>query len=233
MTKHLVCLPGLDGTGQLFADFLAALPKSFTARVVAYPTEESLSYSELLSLVSAAVPKVEPFVLLAESFSTPIALKYAASNPSNLEAVIISTGFAFKPIGGWSRLANAIAQPWFFKLGTPRWLLEYALIGPAAPPALIHRFRQVLRLVSPAVLSGRVKEALIYDSRSELARITAPILYVQAERDRVLSKSCVREMKRMRPDISFAFVEGPHLLLQREPQKVADIVSRFVQDLGR
>src|SRR5215469_6197507 len=29
--KHLVLLPGLDGTGELFVDFVAALPESCTA----------------------------------------------------------------------------------------------------------------------------------------------------------------------------------------------------------
>ncbi|MCL4524868.1 MAG: alpha/beta hydrolase [Acidobacteria bacterium] len=233
MTKHLVLLPGLDGTGQLFAGFLAALPDTLTATAVAYPASKFLSYVELRPIVSAAVPRAEPFVLLAESFSTPLALEYAASNPPNLAAVIISTGFVFKPIGGWSQLAKAIARPWFFRLRAPPCILEYFLVGRDAPPALIQKLRQVLRLVSPEVLSGRVCEALNCDARNALARTTVPLMYVQAAQDRVLAESCVTEMKRIKPDILFAQVDGPHLLLQREPQKVANIISTFVQEMGR
>lgn len=233
MTKHLVLLPGLDGTGQLFAGFLAALPDTFTATAVAYPANKFLSYAELRPFVSAAVPKAEPFVLLAESFSTPLALEYAASNPPNLAAVIICTGFVFKPIAGWSRLAKAVARPWFFRLRAPRCILEYVLVGRDAPPALIQKLRQVLRFVSPAVLSGRVCAALNCDARNALARTTVPLMYVQAAQDRVLAESCASEMKRIKPDILFAQVDGPHLLLQREPQKVANIVSTFVQEMGR
>jgi len=32
--KHLVLLPGLDGTGELFVDFIAAFPESWTATTV-------------------------------------------------------------------------------------------------------------------------------------------------------------------------------------------------------
>jgi pimeloyl-[acyl-carrier protein] methyl ester esterase len=229
MTKHLLLLPGLDGTGQLFADFVAALPSIFTATIVAYPPNEILSYDGLSPFVSSAAPKAEPFVLLAESFSTPLALDYAASNPPNLTAVIICTGFVFKPLARWSQLAKAVARPWFFRLRAPNCILEYFLVGRDAPTALIQELRETLRLVSPEVLSARVCEALNCDARNALARTTVPLMYVQATQDRLLAESCVNEMKRIKPDILIAQVVGPHLLLQRESQKVADIVSTFVQ----
>ena len=232
VTKRLVLLPGLDGTGQLFASFLAALPNTFAGTTVAYPTNEFLSYADLLPFVRLAVPEDEPFVLLAESFSAPIAVEYAASNPRNLAGLVIVAGFVHQPIGGWSLAAKVIANAWFFKLGVPRWVLEQVLIGRDAPAALVEKFHQALWSVSPAVLSGRVHEAVNCDVRLQLARIRTPLKYVQAAHDHLLSNSCVTEIKRIRPDISLALVDGPHLLLQREPQNVADVVSAFVRELG-
>ena len=230
---HLVLLPGLDGTGQLFARFLYALPDTLGVTVVTYPANESLSYGDLLPLVRLAVPKDEPFVLLAESFSTPIAIEYASSKPPNLAAVVIVAGFVHAPIGRWSLAAKAIANPWFFRLRAPRWVLEQALIGKDAPPALVHKVRQVLQFVSPAVLSYRVQEALNCDVTHQLARVDVPLMYVRATHDRLLSESCFAEIKLIRPDISLASVDGPHLLLQREPRNSADVVSRFLRELGR
>ena len=74
MIKRLVLLPGMDGTGDLFADFVSALPDGFETGIVRYPTEIFLSYSELMPLVQSLAPASEPFVLVAESFSTPLAL---------------------------------------------------------------------------------------------------------------------------------------------------------------
>src|SRR6267143_1403773 len=231
MTKHEV-LPGLDGTGQLFAAFLASLPNTFTATVVAYPADKILSYLELRPFVSAAVPKAEPFVLLAESFSAPLAVEFAASNPPNLAGLVICAGFVFKPIADWSQLAMAALRPWLFRLSAPRWILEYFLVGRDAPRSLILELRQVLRSVSPDVLSGRVCEALNCDARNALARTKVSLLYVQATQDKLLADSCVNEMKRIKPEMLIAQLAGPHLLLQREPQKVASIVSTYPQEVG-
>jgi pimeloyl-ACP methyl ester carboxylesterase len=230
--KQLVLLPGLDGTGQLFADFLAALPDTFTTRIATYPTEKFLSNVELLPFVSAAVPKAGPFVLLAESFSTPIALGYATTNPPNLAGVVICAGFVFKPIAGWSWIVKGVAKPWLFNLRPPRRVLEYFLVGANAPPTLIQKLRQALLIVNPEVLSCRVREALDCDARNDLARTSVPVMYVQAAHDRLLAKSCRSQIFRMRPDVISAVVQGPHLILQREPQKVANLVTTFVEELG-
>lgn len=230
--KRLVMLPGLDGTGQLFKSFLTALPNTFGGTTVAYPADKFLSYGDLLPYVHSAVPKDEPFVVLAESFSTPIAVEYAASNPRNLAALIMVAGFVHRPIGGWSLAAKVVANPWFFRLRAPRWVLEQTLVGRDAPDELVQQFRQALRSISPAVLNSRVHEALNCDMTGQLARIKVPMMYVQATHDRLLSESCLAEIKRIRPDISLALVDGPHLLMQRESQNVADVVSTFVRKLG-
>ena len=46
----LVLLPGLDGTGHLFADFVAALPSEVEVIVAHYPTDKPLSYADLESI---------------------------------------------------------------------------------------------------------------------------------------------------------------------------------------
>ena len=220
-------LPGLDGTGKLFVDFVEALPESCTATVVAYPSDRFLSYADLRSFVSAAVPQSERFVLVAESFSTPLAVWYAANNPPNLVAVVICAGFLGSPLHHWSGIVKALARPWLFSLNLPRPILEYFLLGQNAPPSLVQKLRQALQDVSPDVLSGRVREALNCDARDDLRRTTAPLLYLEATNDRLLSSSCEEEFSYIRPDVLFRSLPAPHLLFQREPQKAASVVMEF------
>jgi pimeloyl-ACP methyl ester carboxylesterase len=226
--KRLVLLPGLDGTGQLFTEFLKALPNALTATVVAYPTERFIPYSGLLQLVNDAVPKTERFALLAESYSTPVALKYAATKPPNLAAVIICAGFISKPIAGWSRLVKIVAKPWIFRVRPPRFVLEYFLVGQKAPPLLVQMLRQTLHLIRPEVLSDRVHEVLDCDVGIDLARTTVPIMYLRALQDRLVATSCHREILRIKPGIVLAEIEAPHMLLQREPEKGANLVAAFM-----
>jgi pimeloyl-[acyl-carrier protein] methyl ester esterase len=229
--KHLVLLPGLDGTGELFKDFIAALPKSCTATIVAYPTDRFLSYSDLRPFVSAAIPQSERIVLVAESFSTPLAVWYAATNPPNLIAVVICAGFVGSPVHDWSGIVRALAKPWLFSLRPPRTIVEYLLLGQNAAPDLLEKLRQALHVVSPDVLSGRVHEVLDCDARDDLRRTKVPLLYLEASNDRLLSSSCKEEFSQIRPDVFFKSVPAPHLLLQREPQKAASIVMAFVDNL--
>jgi len=100
----LILLPGMDGTGELFERFLNVLPAWIHPKVVRYPSCQALSYTDLLALVRSTLPASEPFVVLAESFSTPIAIRLAAEGPPNLKALIICAGFIESPVRGVVRL---------------------------------------------------------------------------------------------------------------------------------
>src|ERR1700747_688914 len=93
----LALLPGMDGTGVFFDDFVTALGSEFKPVVVAYPNAPSLGYSELETLARAALPRDEPFLLLGESFSGPIAISVAASNSRGLLGLILCCTFARNP----------------------------------------------------------------------------------------------------------------------------------------
>jgi len=154
--------------------------------------------------VSAAVPQSERFVLVAKSFSTPLAVWYAATNPQNLAAVIICAGFVGSPVHRWSGTVKALAKPWLFWLKPPRAIVEHFLLGQNAPPDLLEKLRRALHRVSPDILSGRVLEVLDCDARDDLGRTTVPMLYLEATYDRLLSSSCKEEFSQLRPDITRA-----------------------------
>jgi hypothetical protein len=40
------------------------------------------------------------------------------------------------------------------------------------------------------------------------------------------------ELRRMNPAMEVAVIDGPHLLLQREPEKAAELVVEFVERVG-
>jgi pimeloyl-[acyl-carrier protein] methyl ester esterase len=52
---RLVFLPGIDGRGLLFADFVAALAREVEPTIVAYPPDRALGYAELEGMVRASL----------------------------------------------------------------------------------------------------------------------------------------------------------------------------------
>jgi pimeloyl-[acyl-carrier protein] methyl ester esterase len=225
----LVLLPGLDGTGELFTDFVNALSGSFETVTVRYPADRFLSYSELASLIRNSCPPSERFVLLAESFSTPLAIQYAAANPTNLAALVLCAGFASSPVHGWRRLLGSLLTQIVFRIPLPKFAARYWLVGPSAPYSLLTSVRVAISSVKPNVLAGRFRAVIACDALAELEQIAVPILYIQAKQDRLVRASCLEEIRRIKPQLVVAILDGPHLLLQREPRKSARLVLEFVQ----
>ena len=228
--KTLLLLPGLDGTGNLFTNFVSALPPTLNARIIKYPADHFLSYTELLNELRESIP-TEPFVALAESFSTPLVLKLAATRLPNLAGLIICAGFITNPVSGWLLSMKPLVRPFVFRVSPPDLVLDYFLIGARAPRELREAVRHTLRHVSPQVMVSRIRAVMDCDARDELARVSVPMLYLQAEHDRLVKKRSFEEIRKLKGDVTLASISGPHFLLQREAPKAADLVVQFVSTL--
>jgi pimeloyl-[acyl-carrier protein] methyl ester esterase len=218
----------MDGTGELFSEFIAALPETFEAVAVGYPTERYLSYAELKNFVRAACPVSEPYMLVAESFSTPLAIQYAATNPANLEGLVLCAGFATSPVKGWRRFLGSLLAPLVFRIPLPNLAARFWLVGADAPTSLLTAVHHAISSVQPDVLAGRLRAVLASDVRGAVGEIVVPVLYIRAEQDRLVSALCVEELRQIRPEMSVAVLAGPHLLLQRRPLRAAEAVVRFI-----
>src|SRR4051794_30021183 len=152
----LVLLPGLDGTGLLFEPLLRVLPSHFAPLVISYPANEPLSYAQLLPLVRASLPVDEDYILLAESFSGPIAVELAASDPPRLKALILCATFLSNP-ACLSDKFSTLVRPIAFTLEFPEFVVRRYLLGRDAPAYLVEDFRRVSRSVSPEVLAFRMR----------------------------------------------------------------------------
>ena len=224
----MVLLPGLEGTGDLFANLLPELPQTLNVVTAAYPPQRFLPYAELVSWLSDVVPKGGPFALLAESYGTPLAVKFAATHPPNLVGIILSAGFISNPVRGWGLLPKLLARPLLFRLRAPDFLLQYFLVGSHAPENLKLAFRHALRSVSAEVLAERARAVISCDARREIGQVNVPILYLRGTEDKLVGKECLDQIKSLHPEtISFS-VRAPHLLLQREPRAAARAIAQFL-----
>lgn len=220
-------LPGMHGSGILFSALMDRIPETWNSAVISYPNDVILSYAELLQWFRSRVPTTEEYFLLAESFSTPLAIQFAATHPRNMQGLILCAGFASSPLKGWRRSLMKCIAPLCLGLAVPAFVLQ-RLAGENAPPELLPLVRSAISEVEPEVFAARMLAVLSCDAREELSRIRVPVLYLLAQRDRVVPRACFEEIRRIRPEVNLAEIDAPHLLLQCQPQPAADAVTDFI-----
>lgn len=225
----LVLLPGLEGSGKLFANLLPELPEKYKVIVIAYPQQQFLSYSQLTLWLNDIVPKNEKFVVLGESFGSELAVKFAAKHPPNLAGIILCVGFISNPVRSWGILPRLLANRFFFQFQPPDFIAEYFLAGPHAPKSLLEAVRQARRSVSPSVLAKRAQATIRCNAREEIRQIDIPMLYLQGTEDHLVDKSSLDEIKRLQPQTISVSIPAPHLLLQRQPRMAAGAITRFLE----
>lgn len=230
--EHLVFLPGLDGTGCLFAPMLDILPSNYTASVVTYPLDQMLGYSQLCLYVEEKIPLNGDFTLVAESFSGPLAVQFASTNPARLKALVLCASFVTSPLPKLvSNLRQLIREP-FFSIPPPNWLLLYWMLGPNCPKETLALTQSAIRKVTAQVLAQRVRLVMNADVTEALRKCEKPILYLQATRDRLVRNRSWNAIKAVKPQTRYLRIEAPHLLLQRQPRAAMNAIDDFLHDLN-
>jgi pimeloyl-ACP methyl ester carboxylesterase len=221
---RVLLLPGLDGTGKLFKRFVAAAPPHLSLTTIALPVEAS-TYDALADSVERSLPDAEPLVLIAESFSGPLAVALARRHP--IAALVFCNSFVVTPR---VRALRWLAWRAFFIVPPPRQLLRRYMLGPAADDALVDEVAEAVASVPASVLASRVRSVLDTDMASAFGRLAAPTLYVRGTKDRLVTDAAWRLMAAIRPIVT-AHIHGPHLLLQVNPQGAWNAILPFLQSL--
>lgn len=223
MTR-VILLPGLDGSGELLAEFAAALAPEFDATIVSYPNDVALDYPALTALVRALLPHDQPYALIAESFSGPVAISLAASKPAGLVGVVLCASFAKAPRRRLLRFAGLLRVVPFRKI--PALFLMPLLMGRWSSRNWSRRVQAAIRAVDSAVLRRRLVAAATVDVSALIADIACPLLYLKASRDALVSNDAWTAIRDTSHHAVCIEIEGPHFLLQARPEECAAAIKR-------
>lgn len=222
----LVLLPGMDGTGDLFAPLLSALPPALRTIVVRYPCDRPLGYAELEAHARRALPKDQPFVLLGESFSGPIAAAIAAAPPPGLRGLILCATFLRNPRPelGYARFLTGLLPVSLL----PGVLLVRMLLGPRADPGLRTQLLDAVSRVEDRVMRARLRAVIDVDAGPRMSGVTLPVLYLSARDDRVVPRRAGDHVMALIPQARRVEIAAPHCLLQTAPQEAARAIMDFI-----
>jgi pimeloyl-ACP methyl ester carboxylesterase len=216
----------MDGTGDLFQPFLAALSPHFKSIVVQYPSSVPLDYEDLIGLVRDQLPAEDEFFILGESFSGPLAVSLAVQAPSNLRGLILCASFVRCPLpwpAMWQPLTRLLPIRFI-----PVGILSLPLLGRFGNSWARRLLATALAKVHANVLRARLRAALTVDVREQVVAIKVPFLYLQASADWVVPKSASVAIRQVAPALQVVELEGPHMLLQISPNAAAEAVEAFV-----
>jgi pimeloyl-[acyl-carrier protein] methyl ester esterase len=223
----LTLLPGFDGTGELFGPLQAALGSEVVAKAIRYEAEHS--FEDYVDSVARILPR-ENAVLVAESFSGPVALSLLERYPARIKCAVLCASFAVSPFRSLTRIAGYMPTFMFSPTFMQRTLLRRFCLNGACEDALVDQATAVIRCVPAATIQNRLQVLSGIDMTLLLPRITTPILYLQATHDRVVSDRLSRELTRALSRVSVQRIDGPHLLLQSRPAQCAAAISRFLAE---
>lgn len=216
----------MDGTGLLFEPFVEVLPASRPVTAHRYPSDVPLGYEALLPRVLATLPREGPFVLVGESFSGPLSLMVAATEPPGLCGVVLCASFARRPLAV-PALFHGLARGPLLR-AVPFEAQVQAMLGGYATPRLRAILARALGLVSNDVMASRVRAMLGLDATDLLRQCPVPILYLRPTRDRLVLAGSLRHILSTRPDTQVTEIEGPHLVLQTRPEQCLRAIEDFL-----
>lgn len=224
--KKLYLLPGLDGTGELFKPLLKELPGECIYEIISYPPDQQQTFKQHVEHVESKLPLNKRIILLAESFSGPIAVKIVKSGKFAIERVIFVATFAKSPLPTLLGMAKHLPLSSILKIPLPNLLVRHFCFGMGATNKQIESFKIVLAGVAPEVLAERLRILAAVDSREELKEIKIPCCYIQAGNDRLVPSSALTDFEKGIKNLIIHKVHGPHFILQAEPKACVEAIYK-------
>lgn len=216
----------MDGTATLFRWFVAAMPDEHSCQLVIYDGQRAQRYEELVAEVRAMLLAAdEPVLLVAESFSGPIAIALAAAPPPQLRGVVLAASFACSPVPRWLR---ALVGSWVFAVPPPVWAVRRYLVGDDADGELVQATLGAIRAVRASVMACRARAVLSVDVREQLRAARVPVHAIHAAHDRLVDRA--RGWQGVEVP-TLAELPASHAVLQRRPEESAALVAAVASRL--
>lgn len=226
----LFILPGFDGTVNFLAPFIQSMSAVIASDAMPLPADKPLGYEELAQRVMQKLPD-EDFILLGQSFSGPLCIRIAEAAPARLRGIILSSTFAVQPL---SIVYTAIVRLLLSTVGKivfPTPVINSILLNDG-DSTMAAEVRDIVISLAPDVFLKRAEQALSVNVVAAIEKISVPTLVLEAGQDRLLRRGASLEIVKNCRQAKLVTIDGPHLLLQRSPERCAIAVSNFIHSLS-
>ncbi len=224
----IVLLPGLDGTGELFNPLIECLA-DFSIQIIVLPVGVQQDYAFLVKVITPQLP-AEDFILIAESFSGPIAAMLAHENIQALKAMVFIATFLSPPAKPLLTLSQFLPVKLLLSMPGSHFFMKYFLFGAIVDKKKLILFDKVIKALPAKLIKQRLK--ILSDLCFNYEINSLPAIYLQAGDDRLVAEDKYSEFAGYFQNISRIIVPGPHFLAQTQPKKCAKAIQKFIYNLN-
>ena len=226
--QSLILMPGLDGTGLSFEPFLKFIPDNVKITIIRYPTDKLLSFEETVECAAAQVAPGQPGIVIAESFSGPVAVEMIASGRVAAKALVLCATFAKSPHPIIWSVIRFLRLPMLIRPEMPALFFKMILGDNKLIASLVPLWKKVHADVPALVMNHRLELINRVDVTKSLTKLSLPCLYLQATDDRVVSSASLTDFKRCIPHLVIQRIKTPHFILQAAPRDCLEAIEQFM-----
>jgi len=226
--QNLVFMPGLDGTGLSFEPDLPLLPADAKITIVRYPTDKLLTFDETVECAAAQIPAGVPPIVIAESFSGPVAIQMVGSGRVKARALILCATFARSPRPIVWRIMRFLRLPLLIRPDMPKRFFKIVIGDDKLITELLPLWKKVHANVPARVMNHRLKMINQVDVTKWLTKLDIPCCYLQGANDRLVPSSCIDDLKKCAPLLEIKKISAPHFILQAQPQACLNAIEEFI-----
>jgi pimeloyl-ACP methyl ester carboxylesterase len=216
----LVLLPGMDGTGKLFTEFLSYYDGDHL--VISLLESGPQEHATLASVINKQLP-TEDYVLLAESFAGGIVPELLKLNPKHMKGVVFVASFLSSPNKYLLPIAKLLPIKALASAQLSNIVYKLLFLGQGASKELLSKFVKVIKSIPDLVLKNRLE--VMSQQRLPTLASDIPSIYIQALSDRLIPSQKGREFTKVFSNIKYIEIEGPHFILQAQPKESARLVT--------
>ena len=209
----------------MFAPLMRTIPSDMLAEPVLYP-ETLERFDEYVEFVAAAMCNAADVVLVAESFSGPIAVSILRKSPHNLRAIVLVATFTTAPRALLRSLSTKVPSAIVYAF-VPSILKLFCANG-NTDPEVLRLAADVVGRVPVEVLRRRLQllGKLPKDLAVVLNEASVPVLMLEPTQDRLVPMdgfaSCTGANAQTQK------IAGPHFLLQACPRACWEAIAKFL-----
>jgi len=226
MNATFILLPGFDGKGTLYRGLMQEIGSEHKFIVIQYSNNQNLS--EYIEEALSQIPPAQPCVLIAESFSGPIALQIACRGERDVRGVVLSATFLVPPMKPAIELG--LKMPIIPKAIKRQAAQSFCLNG-VSNVDVVDQVNRVVADMPKRTIKSRLRALLEMDATSVASQCEVPVLYLQARDDRLVSDSRSDELVSALNNCQRQTIAAPHLLFQAKPAAAADSIRQWMGEL--